>query len=734
MYCNYTYIPGASASNIKADLIKLVTANSATDNTALLANLSASCDKNITTITRASNTASGWSTGIGDLALVSGLAIDEVSYTINMPANLRWTDVAYINGSKTYYLVGKAGISGASTNVIYSTKDFVSFTSITLPYTASWRRVIAFYNYLAIYAGGDESPGEMDNTFVYKAITDLDAENTSWTVSTLPVTTSIKYFASSVISGERKAILLTPVSSSTVYSHYNNAAAGTPHIFNSTNGISWVQLTGAALTAPSTAIPGAVGATPGVPIGDWYTNIAVATQYLTPAYALTDLTAPIFMSFGGNNGVYTTASSKIITSTDGSSWYQHNTPSLTGTGGTALSTYWTGVAYGEGIFVAVQGGQGYAFTSGNLINKAYFTKVDPSIINNGTNSGAQIWVATTLPSAFSLSCQITYHKGFFVILLGGDTTKSSTMFVGKYSAAANNINWEEKSLDITGNWARAYTHANLKELILLSGSRISITAKATEGLKVSLSDAAIYDSNIKAINTSTGTTTHKYANIAVAGGTLTLRSAESLAASTVTNLIYGSDSSAYAQLLDLDSGGVVFVSCSSSHIAFFAYRSASSEFGSRLGGFCGVFEYSRDDAWSASSTSATSPYPTHCFFTSENKAKVHVARIKTSISSPDITDSSASLNLSTGISLDKKILNSSGTGLAHIASDIRANNSADFTYSVLGGILKGIKATTRLQGNTLEEAILDGVTYVIWEGGGVAASESKKERYLIEKA
>lgn len=734
MYCNYTYIPGASAANIKDDLIKLVTANAVTDNAALLASLSASCDKTITTITRADGVASGWTTGIGDLALVSGLAIDEVSYTITMPDNLRWIDVAYTSG--TYYLIGKAGVTAASTNIIYSTTDFKSFTSITLPYTAAWRRVIIYSNKIAIYAGGDESSSDNDNTFVYKALADLDDPTVSWTVSTLPITTAVKYFASSNIGGAH-AILMSPVSSSTNYSYYNNAAAVVPHIFNSSNGISWTQLTGAALTAPSTTTPGIVGATPGVPLGDWYTDIAVATQYIgaAPLYNLTNLSAPIYMSFGGNNGIYTAgASNKIITSTNGSSWYQHNTPSSTGSSGTPLSSYWTGVTYGEGIFVAVQGGQGYAFTSGNLISKAYFTKVDGTGGMTDTNSGIQTWVATTLPSAFAQSCQITYHKGFFVILLGGDATKSSTMFVGKYSASTNTINWEEKSLDITGNWARAYTHPNLKELILLSGSRLSFTYKATEGLKVALSDANIYDSNIKAANTITGVNpTSKYANIAVAGGILTLRSAENLASSTITNLIYGSDSSAYAQLLDLDSGGVIFVSCSSSHIAFLAYRSASSEFGSRLGGFCGVFEYSRDDAWSISSTSA-SPYPTHCFFTSENKSKVHVARIKTSISSPDITDSAAVLNLSTGISLDKKILNSSGTGLAHIASDIRANNSTDFAYSVLGGILKGIKATTRLQGNTLEEAILDGVTYVIWEGGGVAAGESIKERYLIEKA
>jgi len=703
MYCNYTYLPGASASDIKNDLIKLVTADNLTSGDVLRSSLSSSCDKTNTLITKTTATSSGWDTVAGSLNIASSETISLVSTTIDMPANLRWMDV--IRVGIWYWLVGKAATITTSTNIIYKTKDFKTFTSVTLPYTASWHKLLyvetTSVSVLSVYAGGDEATSNDDTTFVYS-----DDNGSTWKLSNFNATVNVKSITVASYSGMMQVVLLAE--------NYFSTGTPTATIYTSSDGKSWSINGGSYPSIPSGGV-GISGSTAGGLLnGDYYTAFAVGASDING-----NPYPPHFMSIGGANSAYATGAGSnrmVVSNNGGGTFYQHNAP---------VTTFWAGVAFGDGIFVIAPGGQNN--TSTNIVS-VYFHKLDAT-----TYQGNQTWTISTLSQPMQIH-SITYHKGYFVILGGNDTSKSSVIQLGKYDKVTNTITWEVKALDSQGNWSAAVTCSN--DLVILSGSRISGSYASNFGVLAKITSAANYNSHIRAVNMDGSS--YKYTNISVSNDRVTLRSAESFSGTSYTNLIFNSDIPRYSQLLDLDNGGVIFVACSNRFLALFGYRPTTNHFGAVDESWCGVFEYTRDDAWSNVNGST---YPTHVFITpysiklklttvTDTYPPLYVPRLKNSISAPDINGSTAKLYASVGVDVSNKILNSTGTGTAHIAADIRVSNTSDFTYSILGGVvLGGIKRTTESQGSNLEEAVLNNTTYVIWEGGKTFPNA----RYLIPK-
>lgn len=258
------------------------------------------------------------------------------------------------------------------------------------------------------------------------------------------------------------------------------------------------------------------------------------------------------------------------------------------------------------------------------------------------------------------------------------------------------------------NTASPTTYVGLINLGSLSNYGIRMSTAATNTTLTSLNNDG---------------TTSKVANISIVGSKLNLVLAESFTATSFSNLAYQTFDGSNSQLCNAATGGVLYIGATKNYICLLSYDIVNTTFGnSTTKTFSGVFEFSRDDPWNTN-------YPPAIFLTGDKTATAYLPRIKTN-SAGDAYFISAYLTMQVPYSLTKQILSSNGTTPANSAIDIRFANTAQYTYTILGGILQGgIKRTTDSIGAMLDETIIASSNYVVLTGGTSAPTL----RFLLPK-
>lgn len=375
------------------------------------------------------------------------------------------------------------------------------------------------------------------------------------------------------------------------------------------------------------------------------------------------------------------ASNVALTSPDGITWTQRTLPQ---------SLYWSDIEWNGTVFVALAGGN------------------SPTNIC-ATSPDGITWTQRVMPVA-TYWRKIKWNGVIFLAIAGGATNTSI------YATSPDGITWTQR--DCYTNW--------FWRGIAWSGSQWAIVGHApgNPGPYCLLGAASLYNKTIKALNADG--TSYKYANIDLSQAVVQLRSAETIGADNIVNLCYNSDAIAKSQRLDLANGGIIYLAATARYLYLLSYLTSGATFGSSgAGNFSGVQELSRDDPWNVA------PYPTHVSVQSDimTSTGAFAPYVKSAIG-VNSYGASAVLTLQPNYAMAKQILNAAGLAPIHSAVDLRYSNTANFTYTLLGGLmLGGVKRTTDSFGVSTDETVIGSATYVVFSGG----AGNPSFRFLVPK-
>lgn len=196
------------------------------------------------------------------------------------------------------------------------------------------------------------------------------------------------------------------------------------------------------------------------------------------------------------NGVYVAVrwgvTGAFATSPDGITWTARNAPS---------DQQWEGIAYGNGLFVAISGGSGLSTVSATSPDGVTWTqRTVPSsywgsicfgggkfvaipYVSTGTvamtSTDGITWTTTAVPSASANREAVTYGNGLYV-LVGGN---------GSYQVCATSpdgVNWTARTLPASGGWRGVAYGAGLFVASVFAGGNF---ATSPDGINWTLRSA-----------------------------------------------------------------------------------------------------------------------------------------------------------------------------------------------------------------------------------------------------
>lgn len=542
-----------------------------------------------------------------------------------------------------------------------------TFTDSALPNTTAWTDV-AWNGTVFCAIGGASYSGY---AISYCAVS---TDGIVWTIQTMPTTAP---WSRIIWNGSLFCAI----------AGYDNAWGTSAVAATSPDGITWTQR-----TLPAASYWGTLGwggtTTPlfvAMMRGGTSSNVAATspdgvtwtsrTLPVTAYWAGIAWSGSLFCAVAGVNS----PSNVAITSPDGITWTQRLLPA---------STYWSDIAHNGTLFCAISGG----ITASNIA---------------ATSTDGITWTQRVLPSS-QYWRKIVWNGALFIAIAGGNTQSNV------FATSADGITWTQRVLP-TAQYYRGLAWGGGKWCALG-------TYSSSQNNFVTMGAPASANTHIRALNADG--TTYKYANIDVSSvNRLSLKVAELFGVDSITNLCYQSDDLNRAQQLDLLNGGILYIAATARYLYLLSYKTTGAVFGSAgYASFCGLSEYSRDDAWNTS-------HPPYAFISPENFSACYVPRIKKS-PGIDAFGSEAVLALQPNYSMTKQILNAAGASPIHSAVDLRLANTASWTYTVLGGLmLGGVKRTTDAFGVMTDETVIGTDNYVVWTGG----TGNTAFRFLVPK-
>ena len=335
--------------------------------------------------------------------------------SVSLPVSKTWTGIAYGNG---YWVAISSGGSGNSTAII-SKSNGLGWRSYNLPSATTWSSIAYGNGIFVATANGTNSAAYSTNYGV------------TWTSSTLPSTAGW----SSITYGN--GIFVAVSSTGGVLGSQAVTGGGAANI----NTFTVAATTGMAI---GQLIIGA-----GLPSGTTITNITGSGS----PYTITLSNSFTILATGTYN-TYAASSTAAAYSTDGNTWIASTLP----------AGRWTGVAYGQGMFVAVSSTtttsayslNGSIWSSSNIAISATSVTYGQGVfvaLNNAsttayTSEDGQQWITRTVTNdGYSAVCfgyaGITYNGGF-VTLAGqgtGSVISAGCITKGRASVNSGTINY-----------------------------------------------------------------------------------------------------------------------------------------------------------------------------------------------------------------------------------------------------------------------------------------------------